>query len=73
MGLTVSLKTTKHLVVRRKNETILTVSRKKVNCKKFVATICPFESVKIACLDSWLMRLRRLHILPWYRNNSYNN
>ena len=30
MGLTVSRKTTKNLAVRRKNETILTVSRKKM-------------------------------------------
>ena len=34
MGLTVSRKTAKNLAVRRKNERILTVSRKNVNHKK---------------------------------------
>ena len=34
MGLTVSRKTAKNLAVRRKNERILTVSRKNVNRKK---------------------------------------
>ena len=39
MGLTVSRKTAKNLAVRRKNERILTVSRKKnVNRKKILTT-----------------------------------
>ena len=38
MGLTVSRKTAKHLAVRRENERILTVSRKKMLVVKIITT-----------------------------------
>ena len=47
MGLTVSRKTAKNLAVRRKNERILTVSRKKMlTVKSLTAKSCPEESVQ---------------------------
>ena len=52
MGLTVSRKTAKNLAVRRKNERILTVSRKKdVNRKK----ILPQNKVSRSFVDSDLL------------------
>ena len=47
MELTVSRKTAKNLAVRRKNEIILTVSRKKMLTVKSLTTkACPEESVQ---------------------------
>ena len=50
MGLTVSRKTAKNFLIRRKNGYILTVSRKKkVNREKVSSHDCQLESIKFSC------------------------
>ena len=77
MGLTVSRKTAKHLAVRRKNCQILTISRKKKLTIKFFPvydlSFSKCQNLRLLCVLSCGVRLRRLHILSWYRKQTFGS